>query len=285
MDKIVVKEEFFSVEDTLKCGQVFRFFPYQKGYKIISQDKCAYAYNENGYAVIECLKEDRDYFCAYFDLGNDYLKIYSNAKTYGGILSVAAEAGKGIRILKQDKTETLFSFMISQNNNIPRIKGTIEKLCTALGEKKEFCGEIFYGFPSVSVMAEQSAEFYKSIGLGYRAEYILSLAKKINAGYNVNALSDLETMMLKRELLSIYGVGEKVCDCVLFFGFGKTDSFPVDTWLEKVYREDFSGEIKDRKKISAYFTNLFKENSGYFQQYLFHYKRNVENKTDKKGEK
>lgn len=283
MEKLSFNQDFFNVKDTLSCGQVFRFYPYKSGYKIISADRCAYVYNDGGYAVIECEKQDEEYFSEYFDLTRDYAKIYSAAKDFGGVLSCSAEAGKGIRILRQNKTETLFSFMISQNNNIPRIKNTIEKLCAALGEAKEFCGETFYGFPSVSAMANADLEFYKSIGLGYRAEYVLSLAKKIDAGYNVEALSDLETPLLKRELLSIYGVGEKVCDCVLFFGFGKTDSFPVDTWLEKVYKEDFCGEIKDRKKISSYFTGLFKENSGFFQQYLFHYKRNIQNKSTKNG--
>ena len=276
MEKIVISQEYFNVKDTLSCGQVFRYSEYKNGYKIISKDKCAYCYNQNGFAVIECEKKDVDYFKHYFDTEKDYSLIYFEALKQGGIIEKSASLGKGIRILNQDIEETLFSFMVSQNNNIPRIKSTIEKICVGLGEKRIFDGEEYYTFPSIKKMATAPLEFYKSIGLGYRAEYIKGLAERINDGYDVVSIKDLGLSELKKELLSIKGVGEKVCDCVLFFGYGKTESFPVDTWIEKVYREDFNGKLTDRKKIAEYFTKRFNKNSGYIQQYLFHYKRNVE---------
>ncbi len=267
MQKITVNEEFFNIYDTLNCGQVFRFFPYKEGYKIISKDKCAYSYNKDGVCTIVCEDCDVEYFSNYFDVEKDYSKIFKNAVNQGGIIEKSANLGKGIRILRQDSVETLFSFIVSQNNNIPRIKSTIEKLCKGLGEKKFFLDEEYYSFPKIEKMASASLEFYKEIGLGYRAEYLKGLAQKIADGFDVYSFKDLSTTELKKE---------KVCDCVVFFGFNKTDSFPVDTWIEKVYREDFDGKLTDRKKISLYFTDRFKENSGYIQQYLFHYKRNLE---------
>lgn len=266
--------EYFSVKDTLECGQVFRFLPFKNGYKIFTADKCAYAYNEGGFAVIECEKCDEEYFRNYFDLSRDYEKIYSAAiKEKTEILTSAANAGKGIRLLNQNLEETLFSFIVSQNNNIPRIKGIIEKLCTALGEKRTFLGEEYFSFPTAKAMAEKDEAFYKSLGLGYRAEYIRRLAENVKNGLDINKFSNLSTKELKSELIKIHGVGRKVADCVTLFGYRRGDSFPVDTWIYKVYKEDFKGKEENREKIADELTARFKENAGYFQQYLFHYKR------------
>ncbi len=277
MKKISFNSEFFNIKDTLECGQVFRFAEHNNGYLIYSMDKCAYVYNLGDKAFIECEDCDAEYFYNYFDLDRDYKTIYTSAKSFNvKILDLASEVGKGIRILKQNSLEMLFSFIVSQNNNIPRIKSIIEKLCKNLGEQKSFNGQTYFAFPSAPKMAEQSVEFYRQIGLGYRAEYILSLAKAVKGGLDINSFNALPTAELKKELIKLYGVGPKVADCVSLFGFNRTDSFPVDTWIEKVYRENFSGTEKSREKVSKWFVEKFKQNSGYFQQYLFHYKRNLE---------
>lgn len=274
--KLKFSSKFFNVKDTLECGQVFRFIPYKNGYKVFSLDKCCYCENADDFALIECLESDKDYFINYFDLGRDYEKIYNSAIEKGGIISTSARLGKGIRILNQDPIENLFSFIVSQNNNIPRIKNIIEKLCTALGEKKTQFNDTYYTFPSIESMASQDESFYKSIGLGYRAEYIRRLAVDILQGLNVYELGNLQTKQLKKRLVSIHGVGPKVADCVSLFGFHKSDSFPVDTWIEKVYVENFDGKLTNREKIAEYFVDRFKEYSGYYQQYLFYYKRSLE---------
>lgn len=275
--KIKFASEYFSVKDTLECGQVFRFLPYKKGFKVFSADKCCYCYNDGDFAFIECEKENEQYFYNYFDLNRDYSKIFNSAiEEKVEILTISAKAGKGIRILNQDLTETLFSFMISQNNNIPRIKGIIEKMCIALGEKKEFFGEEYFSFPQVKKMAERGEEFYKSIGLGYRAEYIRRLAVEIENGLDIAEWKNLSTIDLNKKLVSLYGVGKKVADCVSLFGYRKSDAFPVDTWIEKVYREDFKGTLNNREKIADYFSKKFLDNAGYYQQYLFFYKRSKE---------
>ena len=274
MVKLIFSDKFFNIKDTLFCGQTFRFKLYKKGYIVNSSNKCCYCYNEDSSAIIECEDADRDYFYYYFDLDRDYKTIYESALSENvEILSLSAMLGKGIRILNQDSVEMLFSFIVSQNNNIPRIKGIIEKLCLLLGEKKCFYGQEYYAFPTIEKMAEQDLSFYQSIGLGYRAEYIRRLAVDLMSGMSISAFNKLSATELKSQLIKIHGVGPKVADCVALFGFHKSDSFPVDTWIEKVYREDFKGSIKDRAKISEWFTQRFKQNSGYYQQYLFYYKR------------
>lgn len=279
MEKIVISDIYFNIKDTLDCGQVFRYCEHEKGYLVYSADKCAYCYADNGNTVIECEPNEKDYFYNYFDLANDYELIYTSAiKTKYAILKKSAELGRGVRILNQNVEEALFSFVVSQNNNIPRIKSIIEKLCIELGERKEFNGKEYYTFPTAKVMSNERLELYKSIGLGYRAEYVKNLAQKIADGLDLEKLKKLSTAEIRKELIKLHGVGEKVADCVTLFGYHRGDSFPVDTWIEKLYKEDFNGKLTDRKKISEWLVTEFKEKSGYYQQYLFYYKRSLEKK-------
>ncbi|MBQ3597120.1 MAG: DNA-3-methyladenine glycosylase 2 family protein [Clostridia bacterium] len=273
---LTFNDQYFNLKDTLECGQIFRFLPKDEGYLVFSMDKCAYCYNKDGNAYIECKKQDQSYFINFFDTERDYSKIVQSAiESEYEILSKSAILGKGIRILNQNPVETLFSFIISQNNNIPRIKNIIERLCTALGKKHVFMGIEYHAFPTVKEMASASLDFYKQIGLGYRAEYIKSLANSMDNGFDVISLGNLQTQALKGALQTILGVGPKVADCVSLFGFHRVDSFPVDTWIEKVYLQDFNGKLLDRNKISKWFVEKFGQNAGFFQQYLFYYKRSL----------
>ena len=278
MEKIIFQGEYFNARDTLLCGQLFRYFPVPdkpNAYFVNSADKRCLVYNGGENAVIECEEKDIAYFTNYFDLSRDYGAIVSAAAKENAIAKAAA-LGKGIRILNQNKAEALFSFIVSQNNNIPRIKGIIERLCAGAGQKRDFCGETYYTFPTANELAAKPLEFFKDIGLGYRAEYIKRLADGFDEIFNEQEFSALKTADLKKRLNAIYGVGPKVADCVSLFGFHRADSFPVDTWIEKVYRENFGGTLTDREKIADYFVDRFGENSGYFQQYLFYFKRSLE---------
>ena len=263
--------EYFNPEHTLECGQVFRYKKFDKGYLVCSADKQAYVYTENGSTFIE--SKDTDYFHRYFDLDRDYSKIVEKALSFGiPLLSRSAESCKGLRILNQNREETVYSFIVSQNNNIPRIKGIIEKICESCGEKKKGLYGDYYTFPSSAALAAADVSVFRTAGAGYRDEYLCKTSAKI-AAEGLEGLENLGAAELKAKLLTYTGIGPKVADCIALFGFNKTDSFPVDTWIEKIYREDFKGELKDRNKISGYFLNLFKEYSGFIQQYLFYGKR------------
>ena len=266
--------KFLSFKDTLNCGQVFRFVAHERGYLVFSGDRCAYCYEDGDTAFID----GDDYFFDYFDLSRDYSRIVDAAKSFGfEKLSLAADNHSGLRILKQDKFEALISFVVSQNNNIPRIKGIIERLCAAYGEKKTFKGLEYYAFPKPEALAKAPLPELKAAGLGYRDEYVKLTASLVASGeIDLDELSEKDTASLRKALVGIKGIGAKVADCVVLFGFNHTDAFPVDTWIEKIYREDFCGTLTDRKKISDYFVDLFKDNSGYVQQYLFYAKREGE---------
>lgn len=284
MTKIIADGEFFNPADVLECGQVFRYKPYAGGYLVFSGDKACFLYSEGDKTVVECDDENEQYFYNYFDLSRDYSKIVREALGCGAqVLALAARAGKGVRILNQQPKEAVLSFIISQNNNIPRIKKLIEALCAAAGERREFSvrGEKveYYSFPEPQALLNKNEEFYAALGFGYRARYMCEAAKALCGDFLSAAYSRLKaggSLALKSELLKIKGVGEKVADCACLFGFHATDCFPVDVWIERVYKQHFGGELTDRKKISEYFVSRFKQNSGYFQQYLFYYKRSLE---------
>lgn len=264
---------YFNIKDTLDCGQVFRFKPYKNGFLSFALDHCAYVYEEGGYIVVD--GDDDGFWYGYFDLGENYAAIVDKILSCGvDKVTYACKAYKGIRILRQSKYEAFISFIISQNNNIPRIKSIIERVCAALGEKKTFKGIEYNAFPTLENLATAGEDLFTSLGLGYRAEYVNKAAISLLSGeIDLEYLSTLPPFELKQALLIIKGVGNKVADCTLLFGFHKTDAFPVDTWIEKLYHEDFDGKLTDRKKISEYFVSLFGEYAGLVQQYLFHAKR------------
>lgn len=275
--KIEADGEFFNAKDTLECGQIFRYKSINDGFLVQSGDKCCEVKNKGSVAEIFCEESDEEYFRNYFDLSTDYSAIVRRAENSGyAVVREAAKRARGVRILRQNTEEMLFSFIISQNNMIPRIKAIIERTANALGEKHTFNGEEYSAFPSAKTLSGKDRDFYFGLGYGYRADYIPSVARVITSG-EVNLSADgLSTADLRKKLIALKGVGPKVADCVALFGYHRTDSFPVDTWIEKLYREDFGGALTDRKKITDFFLSFFGEDSGYVQQYVFYYKRSLE---------
>ena len=271
MKRIEYDKTYFKPKDVLECGQIFRFIPFKEGYKVFSRDLACYVYEGKNSTVVEC--EDDVYFYNFFDLGRGYASTNEKLRGFNvPLLTRACEAGKGLRLLNQDSEEMIFSFIISQNNNIPRIKGIIERIARTVGQRRVFMDEEYYTFPTAQKLAEHDKDFYKSLGLGYRDEYIVAVAKRIEKE-GIEHLKTLDAPTLRKQLLSYHGIGPKVADCISLFGFGRGECFPVDTWIEKIYREDFGGTERDRAKINAYFTSLFGEHSGLAQQYLFYCKR------------
>lgn len=261
----------FVPADVLECGQIFRFEKFRQGYRVFSADKDCYIYTDGAKTIVEC--GDADYFYNFFDLGRDYSKIIERAESFGvPALTSACKKAAGLRLLNQNSEEMIYSFIISQNNNIPRIKLIISRICEGLGQRTSSPFGDFYAFPSSSALAAKEPEYYRSLGAGYRDVFISDTARRI-AAEGIERLYGLPGDELRRQLLTYKGVGPKVADCICLFGFGRRDAFPVDTWIEKLYREDFGGTLTDRNKINAYFTSLFGQFSGYMQQYLFYAKR------------
>ncbi|NCA66976.1 MAG: DNA-3-methyladenine glycosylase 2 [Clostridia bacterium] len=262
-DKIIIsKDECFDPKAIFECGQVFRYTCSNDVYTVYAGDYCATVIEQGD--CYEILTSNVDYFYTYFDLATDYNMIIESIKDKP-LMKESLIFGKGLRILRQEHFENIISFIISANNNVPRIKGIIERIAKSLGA---FHGS-YYGFPTVKIMANQSEEFYKSLGAGYRASYLLSTAKAIDYGFDINSLEKLDTQNAKRELLKLKGIGSKVADCILLFSYSRKDVFPVDTWIKKVYGRLCNNE-ECVEKMREYLIDLYGEYAGYAQQYLFY---------------
>lgn len=263
MQEIRFSNQYFSVKDTLTCGQVFRFRELDGGeYELFSQDKRCVLSESEGTVTIKT--DHPDYFWRYFDLDRDYGEIVSKLSAFPE-LTACVNYGKGIRILRQDFDETLFSFIVSANNNIKRIQAIIERLCEAVGSRKPG----YYAFPTAEQLTGLTVEQLRGVGLGYRAEYIYSTAREIDAHRDgiLSADSDEE---VNAKLLRLKGVGPKVANCIMLFGLNRTAAYPVDTWI---FKSGKTAELDTPKKVQAYYQNRYGSLAGFAQQYIFHYAR------------
>lgn len=258
--------EYFNIKDTLECGQIFRYKALENGaYAVYSLDKYA-ELSYNGDAV-EVRTSDKEYFWHFFDLDTDYATKVKRISAISPLMKEAAAFGKGVRILNQDLTEMIYSFIISANNNIKRIQLIIERMCSRLG------AETPYGraFPTTEALAAAPVELFAEIGAGYRDKYLSATARKLTE-YDLDKLIALDSPSARKELLTFMGIGPKVADCILLFGLKRGDVFPVDTWIKKVYHEHFEQGHKDCE-IAQFFCDLFGEDAGLCQQYLFYSQR------------
>lgn len=269
-NSLYIKSKYFSAYQIVTSGQVFRFYPYKDGYLLISGGELAHIVTKGEETYISC--SDEDYFYNYFDLDTDYSNLQKQLNN-DELIEKAVEYGKGIRILNQQKLETIISFIISANNNIKRISGIIEKICNALGDKKTFSGIDYYTFPTAQKLAGAGTDFYKKAGAGYRAEYISDTACKISGGFDIESIANTDTKAAEKMLLQLKGVGKKVAHCILLFGYKKTDVCPADTWIQKAYCIGYQGQKACPNDISEFFVKKFGNLSGYAQQYLFYYLR------------
>ncbi len=256
------KTDNFDLRQTFLCGQCFRWRESENGgfSGIAGGKKYALSQTENGVVVHDVSKEDVSFLKNYFDLETDYGAViarFSSDKT----LKAASEHSPGIRILRQEPFETLISFIISQNNNIPRICGIIDRLCENFGEKIDGG----YAFPTAKALSGVTEDDLSPLRAGFRARYIANAVEKINSGEVDFAEVDALPLDPARDILKrITGVGDKVADCVLLFAFHKLDAFPKDVWIKRIMAEYYPNGLPDCAKGVR----------GIAQQYLFDYVRN-----------
>lgn len=258
----------FKSEDVFECGQCFRWNCDSDGvYTGISDGRVCRVTNRE----IICDDKDNDFWSEYFSLTTDYNKICNDLMAVDDKLAPCIDFGGGIRILKQDVWETIVSFIISANNNIPRIKKIVEGLCKLFGEEIHQDGEVFYAFPKPERLALATVEDLAPLKAGYRDKYIIDAANKVASGeVMLDHLSDLSDEDLKRELMKINGVGGKVADCIMLFSLGRFSIFPVDVWIRRIITEVYGVEDK---QIQQYVKEKYGDLAGYAQQYLYYYYR------------
>lgn len=248
---------------TLDCGQAFRWEKQSDGsYSGVAMGVFLNIKKENGDFILKnTTKENFEkVWRNYFDLDKDYEEICETLKQ-DKLIASTVDRYYGIRILNQDSWEALCSFVISQQNNIKRIKGIIKRLCETYGDKVE---DGFYTFPSAERLSALTVEDFEALGTGYRGKYLEKLSKAVaNGEIDLEKIKSLPLEDARQELLKIFGVGIKVANCALLFGFGFYSAFPVDVWMKRVMEYYPDGLPK-----------CFEGIEGIAQQYLFHWARN-----------
>ena len=252
------------LEQTLDCGQSFRWKKQNDGsFKGVAYNKSVSMNMQGDTLYIDNATEEdfEKIWKNYLDLDLDYGKIRKDISKIHPVLKDAAKYAPGIRILQQEPYEALCTFIISQNNNIKRIKGIVERLCESFGEQLQD-GE--YTFPKAEVIAQLTEEDLSPLRAGFRNKYIIDGAKKVASGeVNLDICKTLPYEEARAELMKIKGVGVKVADCTLLFGMHRIEAFPVDVWMRRAMEKLFP----DMKAED------FGQYAGIAQQYIFHYSR------------
>ncbi len=262
----------FLLSQTLECGQCFHYIKVdEEEYKISAYGRMLHI-KQTGDTLILYNASAEDYeriWKKYFDLDRDYGRIKSILLENNPVLEPAIEEMWGVRILNQDFFETLISFIISQNQQIPRIRKIISEICKKYGEKLD---DELYSFPGPKEILAAGEEGMRECKAGFRAAYIINACKwYLSRNDWGKYLLEIPYTECIDNLCRIKGVGNKVANCVALFSLEKRDAFPVDVWIKRIMEElYFDGEtrIGDIEKLAH---DKYGEYGGYAQQYLFYY--------------
>lgn len=277
---IVLKgAEEFEPKNIFENGQCFRWTKEEDGsYTVVAMKRVINVKKDGDEVIIDnCSIDDfNDIWHRYFDFDRDYVSLRKELSLVDDHLLAATEFAQGLRILRQDVFEMVISFIISANNQIPRIKKAVDFLSELCGEPiGVYRGKMRYAFPSVEAIANISDENLAAIKIGFRAPYIVKSSRMILDGQvDLKSLDKLEYEEACKELVRLVGVGPKVADCILLFGNARDIAFPVDTWVIKFMNEYYLEESdKNMNRIKKRGIEIFGEKAGFAQQYLFYYAR------------
>ena len=246
---------------TFECGQCFRWNALgEDDYLGVAAGRAARVFLRGETACIECEEADLGFWRAYLDMDTDYAAARESVMR-GEYLTDCARVGEGIRILRQDRWEALCSFIISQCNNIPRIKSIVEKLCALFGEPFETPWGEKFSFPAAGRVALLEEPELAPLHAGYRAPYIINAARAVASGdMDLDSAAGMDGDTARQYLKSLSGVGDKVANCAVLFGLHRLDAFPVDVWIKRALKEHMPPDF-DPKSLGEY--------AGLAQQYMF----------------
>lgn len=279
---ILKETESFNPKHIFECGQCFRWNMQEDGsYTGVFKNNVLNVNKISNQIIFSgiCEGSIEEVCREYFDLDTDYNQIKNKLSQIDINLKEGIKYGEGIRILKQDLWETIISFIISANNNIPRIKKIIEKISEKYGNKIELDGIAYYTFPSVEQLSKATVEDLRALGLGFRDKRVYETTQLI-----LNKMVDLEKLqniqdsnILREELNKLPGVGDKVADCIMLFSMKRFEVFPIDVWVRRIMNELYiknEDETKVNKRdIRNLAENKYGNLAGIAQQYLFYWKR------------
>lgn len=283
-EQIFILENYKSFEpkDIFECGQCFRWNKQpDDSYTGVFGENVLNIKKENNKIIFKGIcKENIIKTCAdYFDLDTNYEKIKQELSDIDEPLKKSVEYGKGIRILQQDLWETIISFIISANNNIPRIKGIIERMSKQYGKPIIWNNNTYYTFPSPEELGKASVDDLRKLGLGFRDIRVQQTTQKVlERQIDLEELKqEKEVIKIREKLLELPGVGPKVADCILLFGLHKYEVFPIDVWVRRVMNELYLNKEDETKikqtEIATLAQKKYGNLAGLAQQYLFYWRR------------
>ena len=268
----------FNLSHTLESAQSFRWQSYNGWYYGVIEGRLL-KIRQEGQMLILASSADEDAECLktflrhYLDLNRDLLAIL-RAVDIDACIREAFKSFWGMRLLNQGLWECLASYILSQNNNVPRIKGIIQRLSARFGERISLDNYVDYSFPSPQALAEAGINGLLECGTGYRAPYLWEVSTAIVAGtLNLDNLDGMSYLLAKQELMQLKGIGEKVADCICLFSLGHLEVLPVDVWMKRIMEHVYFGRRASIREIREFGESYFGEHIGYAQQYLFHYAR------------
>ena len=280
---IIKNQNSFELKDIFECGQCFRWNEQEDGsYTGVIKNGIINVKKEDETITFTgiCDKNIEEVVNEYFNLKRDYEKIKEQLGNVDEYLKTSIQYGKGIRILNQDLWETIISFIISANNNIPRIKGIIERISQKYGNEIEWNGKKYYTFPTYEQLKDVTIQEYRNLGLGFRDIRLYETTQMIlNKEVDLEKLkNNTNTQEVRNELLRLSGVGPKVADWILLFSdLKRFDVFPIDVWVRRVMNDLYIKEDDETKvskvKIEKLAEEKFGDLKGLAQQYLFYWRR------------
>ena len=266
----------FKLDDTVCCGQIFRFFKQDdSSYDIVIKDRVINVYLKDNYLYASSNNEDdlENVIINYFDLNTDYEKINDFLIKADSKLIPSIEFSSGLKMIRQDSFETIMAYIISANNSVNSIAASLNNIAKNYGKKVEFNNKEYYLFPTYEELKDVSISDYRNCKVGFRDKYLYEIVKKIN---NKEILLDefynLDTKTALEKLMENNGIGPKVASCILLFSYQKYDVFPIDTWVKKIMKSDYN--IEGEKNIREFAVKTYGKYSAIAIQYLFNYCRN-----------
>ena len=279
---ILKNQKSFCMKHIFECGQCFRWNKEDDGsYTGVIKDAVLNVNQIDNKIIFKGISEKnlKDIVIEYFDLNHNYEELKEKLSKIDDFMKKSIEFGEGIRILNQDLWECIISFIISANNNIPRIKKIIEAISKKYGKKIIWNDKEFHLFPTVDELSKATVEELRSLGTGFRDKRIFDTTQKIyNKEVNLERIQNMQSSKeIEEELLKLDGVGPKVANCIMLFSLKRYDVFPIDVWVRRVMNDLYihkeNEEQVNKKELQNLANEKYKDLAGMAQQYLFYWRR------------
>lgn len=273
---MVMEVNNFNLHDTVTCGQIFRFIEESDGsYTVILSDRVVNLKMDGNKLIVDSSNMDdiEDVIRSYFDLDFDYDFINSKIIDVDSNNKFIVDSCFGLKMINEPKLEVCISYILSANNGVPQIRGSLNNISRMFGERVIFRDKEYYLFPTIDKLCSASVSDFRSCKAGFRDKYLYEFIQNVNNGlFDFNLIDSMSSDEALKYLMKCKGIGEKVASCILLFGYHRFDVFPIDTWVKKYMKERY--DLDSVSSIRKFMLDKYSNNCGLFIQYVFHYSRN-----------